>query len=165
MALRSMNHLMQYGDKFIKLTVPLAIALLYVSNPLLNIMDLLNKMSYDTDPDIAISSLFALGIIGAGTNMTRLADILRRMAAYYWKDNNHIWVLRIAQGLLHMGKGLQSIWPIHSDRFLVWLPSLAGILVTLLAFTEQTNLILSNHHYFLLYLILAIKGRYLVTLN
>jgi len=38
--------------------------------------------------------------------MTRLADILRRMAAYYCKDNNHIWILRIAQGLLHMGKGL-----------------------------------------------------------
>ena len=83
MAIRSMNHLMQYGDKPIKLTVPLAIALLYISNPLLNIMDLLNKLSYDTDNDVAINSLFALGLVGAGTNMTRLADILRRMAAYY----------------------------------------------------------------------------------
>jgi len=37
-----------------------------------------------------------LGLIGAGTNMTRLADILRRMAAYYSNDKDHIWVLRIA---------------------------------------------------------------------
>jgi len=48
MAIRSMNHLMQYGDKSIKLAVPLAISLLYISNPCLNIMDLLNKLSYDT---------------------------------------------------------------------------------------------------------------------
>ena len=50
MAIRSMSHLLQYGDKSTKAAVPLAIALLYISNPVLSIMDLVNKLSYDTEP-------------------------------------------------------------------------------------------------------------------
>jgi len=34
-----------------------------------------------------------------------------------------------------MGKGLVTCSPIHSDRFLISLPALAGILITLTAFT------------------------------
>ncbi len=83
MTLRAMNHLLQYGEPIIKRTVPLAIGLLRVSNPEVGTMDLLTKLSYDSDPEVAMSAIFALGLIGAGTNNSRLAGNLRYLASYY----------------------------------------------------------------------------------
>ena len=47
MCMRTMNHLLQYGEPSIRKTVPLAMGLLRVSTPDMNTMDLLNKLSYD----------------------------------------------------------------------------------------------------------------------
>ncbi len=73
MCLRTMNHLLQYGEPIIKRTVPLAIGLLRISNPEVAIMDLLTKMGYDTDVNVSQSAIFSLGLIGAGTNNSRIA--------------------------------------------------------------------------------------------
>lgn len=73
MCLRTMNHLLQYGEPIIKRTVPLAIGLLRISNPEVAIMDILNKLSYDSDVNVSMSAIFALGLVGAGTNNSRLA--------------------------------------------------------------------------------------------
>jgi 26S proteasome regulatory subunit N1 len=73
MCLRTMNHLLQYGEPIIKRTVPLAIGLLRISNPEVAIMDLLTKLGYDTDVNVSQSAIFALGLIGAGTNNSRIA--------------------------------------------------------------------------------------------
>jgi len=73
MCLRAMNHLLQYGEPIIKRTVPLAIGLIRVSNPEVSTMDLLTKLAYDTDVAVSMSAIFALGLIGAGTNNSRLA--------------------------------------------------------------------------------------------
>jgi len=51
-----------------------------------------------------MSAILALGLIGAGTNNSRIAGLLRQLVGYYYKDPNHLFVVRIAQGLLHMGK-------------------------------------------------------------
>ena len=83
MALRTMNHLYQYGEPVIKRTVPLAIGLLRISNPEVATMDLLTKLAYDSDECIAMSATFALGLIGAGTNNSKLAQNLRSLASYY----------------------------------------------------------------------------------
>lgn len=77
MALRTMNHLYQYGEPVIKRTVPLAIGLLRISNPEVATMDLLTKLAYDSDENIAMSATFALGLIGAGTNNSKLGQNLR----------------------------------------------------------------------------------------
>ena len=77
MCLRTMNHLLQYGEPIIKRTVPLAIGLLRISNPEVSIMDLLTKLSYDTDANLSMSAIFALGLISAGTNNARVAQNLR----------------------------------------------------------------------------------------
>lgn len=47
MCLRTMNHLMQYGEPVIKRTVPLAMGLLRISNPDVAVTDLLTKLAYD----------------------------------------------------------------------------------------------------------------------
>jgi len=83
---------------------------------------------------------------------------MRQLAAYYSEDNNSLMVVRIAQGFLHMGKGLLTLNPIYSHNFLVSNVGLAGILITLLSFTENT-LILGRYQYLLYSLCLSINPR------
>jgi 26S proteasome regulatory subunit N1 len=91
-----MNHLLQYGEPIIKKTVPLAIGLLRISNPEVHVMDLLTKLAYDTDVNVSMSSIFALGLIGAGTNNSRLAGNLRYLAAYYANSADQLFIIRIS---------------------------------------------------------------------
>jgi len=83
MCLRTMKHLLQYGEPSIRKTVPLAMGLLRVSNPDVNTLDLLNKLAYDSDPEVGMSAVFAMGLVGAGTNNSKLAGNLRYLASYY----------------------------------------------------------------------------------
>ena len=64
MSLRTFGHLMRYGDAAIRRAVPLALGIVSVSNPRLNIMDTLGKFSHDVDSQVAINAVFALGLIG-----------------------------------------------------------------------------------------------------
>ena len=50
-------------------------------------MDILYKLAYDTDTEIAFRAIICLGLVGAGTNNSRLADILRKLASYYNKES------------------------------------------------------------------------------
>ena len=107
MCLRTMSHLLQYGEPSIRKTVPLAIGLLCVSNPDVKTLDLLNKLAYDSDADVALSAIFALGLVGAGTNNSKLATNLRALASFYSgreETQNQLFLVRISQGLVHMGK-------------------------------------------------------------
>jgi len=83
MSLRTMSHLLQYGEPSIRKTVPLAMGLLRISNPDVNTLDLLNKLAYDSDADVAMSAIFAMGLVGAGTNNSKLAGDLRYLASYF----------------------------------------------------------------------------------
>lgn len=66
--------------------MPLALSLISSSNPQLNILETLSKFSHDSDADTARNSIFALGIVGAGTNNARLVSMLRQLAGYHVKD-------------------------------------------------------------------------------
>ena len=74
--------------------------LLRVSSPSdTNTMDLLNKLAYDSDAEVSMSSILALGLIGAGTNNSKLAGNLRYLASYYQAgadSQNQLFVVRIA---------------------------------------------------------------------
>jgi 26S proteasome regulatory subunit N1 len=89
--------------------VPLAIGLLRISNPEIQALDLLNKLAYDTDKKVAKSSILALGLCGAGTNNSRLAGNLRYLATYYAPHSDVLFVVRISQGLVHLGKGMLTL--------------------------------------------------------
>ena len=41
--------------------MPLAVALLHVSNPDVQALDTLSRLSHDTDPDVAANAVLALG--------------------------------------------------------------------------------------------------------
>lgn len=136
MALRAFGHLLHYGEPVIKRAVPLALGLISVSNPKLSILDTLSKFSHDSDPEVAHNSIFGLGLVGAGTNNARLAAMLRQLAMYHAKDQNNLFMVRLAQGLTHMGKGTMTLTPYHSHRFLLNRVSIGGLLSVIISFLD-----------------------------
>jgi 26S proteasome regulatory subunit N1 len=56
MTLRTFEHLLHYGELPIKRTVPLALALLYVSNPENSVIDQFSRLSHDADPGLAMNA-------------------------------------------------------------------------------------------------------------
>ena len=137
---------MHYGEPTIRKAVPLALGLISVSNPQLNIMDTLSKYSHDNDLAVALNAIFAMGLIGAGTNNARLAQMLRQLAGYYYKEPDCLFMVRIAQGLVHMGKGTLTLYPYFLDRMIMSRTAVAGLLATIIAFTDAKSCEL--HHDF-----------------
>nr|NVI77482.1 regulatory particle non-ATPase 1 [Cucujiformia] len=68
MAYRTFGNLLRYCEPVIRRAVPLALGLISVSNPKLNILDTLSKFSHDSDAEVAHNAIFAMGLVGAGTN-------------------------------------------------------------------------------------------------
>ncbi|KAI5122903.1 hypothetical protein M0805_007581 [Coniferiporia weirii] len=165
MAVRQLNHLMHYGDPTIRKTVPLALGLISASNPQLPILDTLSKYSHDNDLAVALNAIFAMGLVGAGTNNARLAQMLRQLASYYYKEPDCLFTVRIAQGLVHMGKGTIGINPFFSDRGIMSRSAVAGLLTVLVAFTDAKSFILDKYHWMLYYLVTAMYPRFLITLD
>jgi len=165
MAFRAMGHLLRYGELTIRRSVPLALALLSPSNPKLNILDTLSKFSHDSDAEVAHNAIFAMGIVGAGTNNARLAAMLRQLAQYHQKDANNLFMVRLAQGLTHLGKGTLTLSPYHFDRSLLSPVSLAGLLSVMTCFLDVKHIILGRSHYLLYLLTTAMYPRMLVTFD
>ena len=165
MALRSFDHLLHYGELPIRRAVPLGFALLNVSNPDYGIIDQLSRLTHDADPQVAQNAILALGLIGAGTNNSRIAGLLRQLAEFYAREAAHLFVVRIAQGFLHAGKGLVSMNPFHSDRLCLSGVAMAGILTLLHAALDMKNTVLEKHHYLLYAAVTAMNPRMLITLD
>ncbi|XAR49588.1 hypothetical protein NMG60_11032840 [Bertholletia excelsa] len=165
MAIRSLEHLLQYGEQNIRRAVPLALGLLCISNPKVNVMDTLSRLSHDTDTEVAMAAVISLGLIGAGTNNARIAGMLRNLSSYYYKEASLLFCVRIAQGLVHLGKGLLTLAPYHSERFLLSPTALAGIITLLHACLDMKAIVLGKYHYVLYFLVLAMQPRMLLTVD
>jgi 26S proteasome regulatory subunit N1 len=165
MAFRMFGHLYRYGDQAVRRAVPLALALTSVSNPPLHILDTLSKFSHDSDAEVVHNSIFGMALVGAGTNNARLAQMLRNLAVYYSKDHSNLFLVRLAQGLVHLGKGTMTVQPYHSDRQLMCPVALAGILSVIISFFDVKTTILGKSHYLLFTIVPAIQPRMLVTFD
>ncbi|KAF2240992.1 26S proteasome non-ATPase-like protein regulatory subunit 2 [Trematosphaeria pertusa] len=165
MILRTFGHLMHYGEANIRKGVPLAMALISPSNPQMKVYDTLSRYSHDNDNDVAINAIFAMGLLGAGTNNARLAQLLRQLASYYHRDPNALFMVRIAQGLLHMGKGTLSANPFHTDRQVLSRVAAAGLLTVLVSLIDAKSFIVGDSHYLLYFMATAITPRFLITLD
>jgi 26S proteasome regulatory subunit N1 len=130
---------MHYGEPVIRKSVPLAIGLVSISNPQLPILDTLSKYSHDNDLAIAFNAILAMGLVGAGINNAWLAQMLRQLAGYYYKEPDCLFMVRVAQGLVHMGKGTIGLNPFFADRSIMSRPAMAGLLATLTAFTDAKH--------------------------
>jgi 26S proteasome regulatory subunit N1 len=165
MVLRQFGHLMHYGEANIRKAVPLAMGLISPSNPQMKVYDTLSRYSHDTDNDVAINAIFSMGLLGAGTNNARLAQLLRQLASYYHRDAESLFMVRIAQGLLHMGKGTMSVNPFHTDRQILSRVATAGLLAVLVAMIDAKQFITKDSHYLLYFIVTAMHPRFLVTLD
>ncbi|KAF3767410.1 26S proteasome regulatory complex, non-ATPase subcomplex, Rpn1 subunit [Cryphonectria parasitica EP155] len=165
MVLRQFGHLMHYGEANIRRAVPLAMGLISPSNPQMKVYDTLSRYSHDNDNDVAINAIFAMGLLGAGTNNARLAQLLRQLASYYHREKDSLFMVRIAQGLLHMGKGTMSLSPFHTDRQILSRVSAAGLLAVIVAMIDAKLFITKDSHYLLYFLVTAMHPRFLVTLD
>lgn len=165
MAVRSFNNLLQYGEIEIRRAVPLVLGLMHASQPKMNVVDTLSKLSHDPDVEVAQSAVFALGLVGAGTNSSRVAVLLRELAAYYAKDANTLFIVRVAQGVLFMGKGLLTIHPYMFDRQLLNPVCLAGLLSVTIAALDAKSTLLGKWHTLLYLLAVSMRPRMLMTLD
>jgi 26S proteasome regulatory subunit N1 len=165
MVLRQFGHLMHYGEANIRKAVPLAMGLISPSNPQMKVYDTLSRYTHDNDNDVAINAIFAMGMLGAGTNNARLAQLLRQLASYYHRDASSLFTVRIAQGLLHMGKGTMTINPFHTDRQVLSSVAAAGLLTVLVTMIDAKEFILEKAHYLLYFMVTAMYPRMLVTLD
>uniref|UniRef100_A0A1B6D744 26S proteasome non-ATPase regulatory subunit 2 n=2 Tax=Clastoptera arizonana TaxID=38151 RepID=A0A1B6D744_9HEMI len=162
---RIFGQLGRFGESAVRSAVPLALALSSISNPQMNVLDVLNKYSHDIDEDVQVNAILAMGLVGAGSNNGRLAVMLRQLAQYYTKIPFNLYMVRISQGLMHLGKGTLSLNPLHNDRQVMNPVALAGILITLVSFIDGSNVIASQSPYLLYSLVTAIYPRWLVTLD
>lgn len=165
MILRQFGHLMHYGEGSTRRAVPLAMGLISASNPEMKVFDTLSRYSHDADLDVAVNAIFSMGLVGAGTNNARLAQLLRQLASYYSKEANSLFMVRIAQGLLHLGKGTMTLSPFHTDRQILSSVSLAGLLTVLVSLIDAPSFILDSSHYLLYFLMPSVHARYLITLD
>ncbi|KMZ88263.1 26S proteasome regulatory subunit [Plasmodium vivax Brazil I] len=165
MTTRIIDHFLQYSNLNQKKAVPLALALLFTSFPKPNIVDILSKLTHDQDADVALHAIMSLGFVGAGTNNSRIAILLRQLSTFYCKDTNATFVVRLSQGLLYMGKGLLTINPLHSNRSIINYVALGSLLVTIHACLQLKTTILGKYHYLLYHLVPCIYPRMLVTVN
>lgn len=165
MSIRTFGHLLQYGDPVIRRVVPLAIGLLSVSDPKLTLVDMLSKFTHDSDLDVAQAAIIGLGLIGAGTNNSRIAGILRQLSVYYSKEPSCLFLVRISQGLLHAGKGLVTMNPFCADRFLQNRTAIGGLLTVLFCCLDLKSTILGKYHFLLYYLALAARPRMIFSVD
>ncbi|PPD93130.1 hypothetical protein GOBAR_DD09920 [Gossypium barbadense] len=150
MSICSLKLLLQYGEQKIRRAVPLALGLLCISNPKVNMMDTLSRLSHDTDLEVAMATVISLGLIGARTDNASIAGMLQTKSEL-------LLHVRIAQGLVHMGKGLLTINPYHSDRLLCSPTALVGLVTMLHPCLDLKSIILGKYHFVLYYLVLAMK--------
>ncbi|KAJ9568023.1 LOW QUALITY PROTEIN: hypothetical protein OSB04_003989 [Centaurea solstitialis] len=153
MAIRSLEHLLQYGEQNIRKAVPLALGLLCISNPKVHVMDTLSRLSHDADTEVAMAAVISLGLIGAGTNNARIAGMLRNLSSTN------------CSRFCTYGKGFVDSCSLPSERFLLSPTALAGLVVLLHACLDMKAIILGKYHYVLYFVVLAMQPRMLLTVD
>lgn len=170
MSLRIFSHLMYYGGEEIRRAVPLALAILYASHPTPTLLDTLSKYSHDHDKGVAVNAILAMGVVGAGSNHAKLAQMLRQLSSYYQRDADCLFMVRIAQGLVHLGKGCMSLSPLYAQKSLLSPSGLAGLMTVMMAATDAQHLLLDGSStgsltHLLYFFIAALYPRFLYALD
>jgi 26S proteasome regulatory subunit N1 len=165
MAARALEHVLQYGDGAQRKAVPLALALLSSSNPTLAVTDALGRLAHDPSEAVASAAVLGLGLAAAGTNNARVAGQLRQLSSYYYKEPSLLYLVRVSQGLVHLGKGLLSLHPLHADRGLLHAPALAALALVAFAGLDMGETLLGKHACLLYALAPAMRPRMLLTVD
>lgn len=137
----------------LKSVLPLCYALMYPSSPQSTIIDFLERNINCGDINVSISSMFALGVIGAGTVSGRLQKIIDSQYTHFYKDFKAITMLRISNGLLSLGKGLTSISYNLYDKSCIVPKNFIGLFATTFLMFDTFSSPLFKGHTYLFYLL------------
>lgn len=89
--------------------------------------------------------------------------ILRSLTSYYEKDPGHLYLAKIAQGLVGAGKGLVTGSPFYSNRLLYSKVAMAGLFIIANGMLDTENVMVGKFNYILYYLICSIYPRMMFT--
>jgi 26S proteasome regulatory subunit N1 len=165
MVIRNVHHILQYCSLEVKRAVPIMLAIIGVKEGSIQVQDLLYKLAHNEDKEMSFRALLALGIIGAGTNNSRIGGLLRSLAQYYENEDEHIYIIKIALGILHAGKGLIGLNPYYSEDFLYSKTSFAGLFILINAMTNVMEFLVKENHYLFYYLATAFYPKMLFLLD
>jgi 26S proteasome regulatory subunit N1 len=170
MTLRLFNDLMMSREISIRRTIPLALGLLYASNPAVSVVDWLGRMSHDHDKGTSQSAVIGLGLCAAGTLNAKASQLLRQLSGsgYYQKDSESLFVIRLSQGLVNLGKGTLELSQAKCHRMVVSLVGLGSLISSLLPFTNPSALLhdpTGPSYLFMAGILSAAQPRYLVMLD
>ncbi|GAV51245.1 hypothetical protein ZYGR_0AD04280 [Zygosaccharomyces rouxii] len=162
MSLRHFGHLMHYGNEHVRSMVPLAMGLVSVADPQMKVFDTLSRFSHDADLNVSMNSIYTMGLCGAGTNNARLAQLLRQLASYYSREQDALFITRMAQGLVHLGKGTMTL-DMFNDAHVMNKVTLASLMTVLVGLVSP-GFMLKNHQLFFM-LHSAVRPKFILTLN
>lgn len=140
---RLLGHLYQYAGGTARRVVPLAIALSMASRPTPTVVEQLARMAHDSDPNTALNGLLSLGIVGAGTNHAKIAEILRGHRVHP-SNLSALFCRRVALGMLYAGKGLLTLSPIMMNGRVVCPVALASLMSFIHVLVHAKSTILSK---------------------
>jgi 26S proteasome regulatory subunit N1 len=152
MLFRNIHHILQYCEKGLKAVAPIMLSLLGIMDPSIQVTDLLYKLCFEEDKEMALRAIFGLGLIGSGSNNSRIATLLRNLFDYYTGDNDYLYVIKLALGLLYAGKGLVGLNPYYSEGFLFSKTGLASLFIISMSMLKMEHNFIKNNHYLLYYL-------------
>ncbi|OTF81024.1 hypothetical protein BLA29_006269 [Euroglyphus maynei] len=157
---------LKLGSVRIKTSIIIAIALTHLSDPKMTVIELLYKYCHFTDENVVINAILALGFVCAGTNHARVSRMLSELNTTNRDKVNRLFAIKVAQGLLYMGKGLLTLSPQMEMLKLLRQSSLASIMAIMFRlFVDPVNDLIQQHHYYLLFIAGSIRPKFLVTMD
>lgn len=163
MVARIVSSSLLLDSSHLRSVLPLCYSILYPSNPQVSVLDLLEKSLNIGETNCVMSTILSLGLIGAGTLNARAAKILDQQYSYYYKDAKVLSTLKIAQGLVSLGKGLLTISPFYFDRTTLMSKSVIGLFSTVFMFLDSSiSPLVSSHTYMFFMLCQACSQKYVV---
>ncbi|KAI5190182.1 26S proteasome regulatory subunit N1 [Nematocida sp. AWRm77] len=146
----------------VQMAVPLALSLLHMSTAKVEVIDSLKRCVHNGNSLVIVSSLAALGLVSAGSNNSRVQSAFEQMGAFCGKGASGS-TLKIAQGLLRLGKGTMKL-----SMFSGSVPSpkaISGILGFVFALLDGGTFILDRYYFTLLLIAPGIFPKHVVTVN
>eukprot|EP01079_Euglenida_sp_SAG-EU17-18_P003961 gene3961-4321_t len=165
MCKRMLQHVLTHGNTASRQAVPLALALMDIGVTALTVVDSLVKLSHDANQRTALNAIIALGLVGAGTCNARVSNLLRGLATFYQREPQYLFTVRVSQGLVHMGKGLLTLSPLHSDSQVLCPVALAHLLVFMHSCLDAPGILLNVHHFMYYVLVGAMSPRFVVAVD
>ncbi|KAI5184925.1 26S proteasome regulatory subunit N1 [Nematocida homosporus] len=145
-----------------QMAVPLALSLLHLSGAKPEVLETLKRCAHTGDASVIVASLAALGLAAAGTNNARAIAALEEMTSFCGKGAPGS-TLRIAQGLIRLGKGAMKISLCNGQTPSV--RSVAGVLGFVFALLDGGACILDRYYFTMMLISPGIVPKYVVTVD